>query len=169
MRQIKIIATSGSEIVSTSSAKAYLRVDFSDDDTLIERMITQARIWCENYISRDIVAKTRVYYLPSTNGTFDLPFAPVDSITHVKIDSVVATYNVLGLNNETIELNAGESEKVEVRYITLGMSDDLLKNAILQLVASYYENRGDFMVGSTVNEVPTNVKSILASLKSMYI
>ena len=107
--------------------------------------------------------------MPSTNGTFDLPFAPVDSITHVKIDSVVATYNVLGLNNETIELNAGESEKVEVRYITLGMSDDLLKNAILQLVASYYENRGDFMVGSTVNEVPTNVKSILASLKSMYI
>ncbi len=39
--------------------------DFSADDALISTMITAARITAENYMSRDIVAKTRTYYLPS--------------------------------------------------------------------------------------------------------
>ncbi|HAI17698.1 MAG TPA: hypothetical protein DCM10_06560, partial [Xanthomarina gelatinilytica] len=48
-------STTGSEIVTTADVKSYARIDTSADDTLIARMITQARIWCENYISRDIV------------------------------------------------------------------------------------------------------------------
>ena len=57
MRQIKINATTGNEILTAQNVKDYVRVDTSADDNLITSMITQARIWCENYISRDIVAK----------------------------------------------------------------------------------------------------------------
>ena len=42
----KIVSTTGSEIVSTADAKLYMRIDTSDDDTLIGTMIEQARIWC---------------------------------------------------------------------------------------------------------------------------
>jgi ethanolamine utilization protein EutA (predicted chaperonin) len=133
-------------------------------------MIEQARVWCENYISKDIVAKQRIYFVPKTNGQFDLPFAPVNSIDEVKINDVVTTdYEMVGLNNETIEFNSGEATKVSVKYTTLGLSDNLLKQAMLQLISTYYENREDFVVGSAVNEVPTNVKSILASFKTMYV
>ena len=52
MRQIKINSTTGSEIVTATQVKNFARIDTSVDDDLIGRQITQARIWCENYISR---------------------------------------------------------------------------------------------------------------------
>ncbi len=77
--QIKITATTGSEIINTATAKSYLRVDTSADDTLIGQMITQARIIIENYITKDIAAKTRKLYLASVDERFVLPFSPIAS------------------------------------------------------------------------------------------
>lgn len=171
MRQIKINSVTGSEIISTQDVKDYVRIDTDADDAIIARMIEQARIWCENYISRDIVAKNRTYYVDSTNGVFDIPFAPVSSISSVTIQGQAAEYTVLGLDNETIELDGGSAEQVKVTYATTGLSDGLLKQAILQLVSTYYDNRADFasVVGGASNEIPTSVKSILSSYKSMFI
>tara|TARA_R100000734_G_C3299113_1_gene89969 strand:+ start:330 stop:839 length:510 start_codon:yes stop_codon:yes gene_type:complete len=169
MRQIKINSTTGSEIVTTSEFKSYARVNYSDDDTMIGKMLVQARIWCENYISRDIVAKNRTYYLDETNGVFDLPFGPVASISSVTIDGVANTdYTTPGLDNETIDID-GYGDKVKVTYITTGLDDNLLQQAILQLALTYYDNRHDYEIGKAVNEVPTSVKNILSSFKNMFI
>jgi len=173
MRQNKVNSVTGSEIVTTAEVKLYARIDTDADDTLIGNMITQARIWCENFISRDIVAKNRTYYIPVTNGVFDLPFAPVASISSVTVNGETASYEVLGLDNETIDLDGGSAEKVLVTYVTTGLSDELLKQAIMQLATTYYDNRAEFAtaVGSIndVSEIPTNVKSILSSYKSMFV
>tara|TARA_R110002153_G_C13153401_1_gene482265 strand:- start:43 stop:558 length:516 start_codon:yes stop_codon:yes gene_type:complete len=171
MRQIKINSTDGSEIVLVATAKDYMRVSSTVDDNIITRMITQARIWCENYISRDIVAKTRTYYLPETNGIFDLPFGPVSSITSVKSDDVAIAYTVLGLDNESIELDGGYADKVKIVYVTSGLSDSLLQQAIMQLTSTYYDNRSDFTTDAKgdIDVVPTNIKSILNSYKAMYL
>lgn len=168
MRQIKINSVTGSEIISTQDVKDYVRIDTSADDSIIALMIEQARIWCENYISRDIVAKNRTYYVDSTNGVFDIPFAPISSISSVTVQGESAEYTVLGLDNETIELDGGSAEQVKVTYATTGLSDGLLKQAILQLVSTYYDNRSEFVSGS-ITEIPTNVKSILSSYKSMFV
>ena len=171
MREIKINSTDGSEIVLVATAKDYMRVSSTVDDNIITRMITQARIWCENYISRDIVAKTRTYYLPETNGIFDLPFGPVSSITSVKSDDVDIAYTVLGLNSESIELDGGYADKVKIVYVTSGLNDELLKQAIMQLVSTYYDNRADFSSDqkSNIESIPTNVRDILNSYKAMYL
>lgn len=168
MRQIKVNSVTGSEIVTTQNVKDYVRIDTSADDSIIALMIEQARIWCENYISRDIVAKNRTYYVDKTNGIFDLPFSPVSSISAVTVEGETAEYTILGLDNETIELDGGSAEQVKVTYATTGLSDGLLKQAILQLVSTYYDNRADFVSGS-ITEIPTNVKSILSSYKSMFV
>lgn len=168
MRQIKINSVTGSEIITVQDVKDYVRIDTSADDAIIGRMIEQSRVWCENYISRDIVAKSRTYYVDKTNGMFDLPFAPVASISSVTIEGLAAEYTILGLDNETIELDGGAAENVKVTYSTEGLTDGLLKQALLQLVSTYYDNRSDFVMGS-VNEIPTNVKSILSSYKSMFV
>jgi len=171
MREIKINSTDGSEIVLVATAKDYMRVSSTVDDNIITRMITQARIWCENFISRDIVAKTRTYYLPETNGIFDLPFGPVSSITSVKSDDVDIAYTVLGLNSESIELDGGYADKVKIVYVTSGLNDELLQSAIMQLVSTYYDNRADFSSDqkSNVESIPTNVRDILNSYKAMYL
>lgn len=170
MRQNKVNSVTGSEIVTTAEVKLYARIDTDADDTLIGNMITQARIWCENFISRDIVAKNRTYYLPVTNGVFDLPFSPVASISSVTVNGETATYEVLGLDNETIELDGGSAEKVLVTYVTTGLSDELLKQAIMQLATTYYDNRADYVRGDNdVTTIPSNVKSVLSSYKSMFV
>ena len=60
-----------------------------------------------------------------------LYYAPIASISSVTIDGVATTdYTMEGLDNETIDLD-GYADKVKVTYITTGLSDDLLKQAIL--------------------------------------
>ena len=102
MRQIKINSTTGSELITVDLAKSYLRVDVTTDDTLIGEMISQARLWCENYISRDIVAKTRSYYLSRTDGVIDIPFAPVASIESVTVEGTSSTFEIKGLNKDCL-------------------------------------------------------------------
>lgn len=169
MRQIKINSVTGSEIVSLSEFKSYARISNTLDDTLIESIIVQARIWCENYISRDIVAKNRTYYIPETNGIFDLPFGPIASITSIHIKGIAYTdYTIDGLDNETIDLD-GPAEKVKIVYITSGLDDKLLEQSILQLSTTLYDNRNDFEVGKEITEIPLSTKTILNSYKNMFI
>lgn len=169
MRQIKINSTTGSEIVSTADVKLFARIDTTADDAIISRMITQARIWCENYISRDIVAKNRTYYLDESNGLFDLPFGPVSSISSITSDGTAIDYSVLGLDNESIELDGGYADKIKVTYVTSGMDDSLLQQAILQLTSTYYENRNDFVTGTIVTDISTDTREILNSYKAMFL
>tara|TARA_R110001606_G_scaffold67685_1_gene154746 strand:+ start:722 stop:1237 length:516 start_codon:yes stop_codon:yes gene_type:complete len=169
-REIKINSTTGSELLTTQEVKDYVRIDTSSDDTIISAMITQARIWCENYISKDIVAKNRTYYLSHTNGVYDLPFGPVASISEITIDGTATTdYEILGLDNETIELDSSSAENVKSTYITTGINDALIKQAMLQLISTYYDNRSDFKTGIIVQEIPTSTTSILTSYKTMFI
>jgi len=172
MRQIKINSTLGNEILTAQNVKDFVRVDTSADDNIISAMITQARIWCENYISRDIVSKNRTYYLPQTNGLFDLPFGPVSSIEQITVSGTATThYEILGLDNETIELDGGSADHVKITYITAGLNDSLIRQAMLQLISTYYDNRADFnSEGSKeTTEIPTSTKTILTSYKSMFL
>ena len=170
MRQIKINTTTGSELLTTQNVKDFVRIDTTADDTLIGEMITQARIWSENYISRDIVAKNRSYYLDETNGIFDLPFGPVASISQITIKGTATTdFEILGLDNETIELDQGPAERVLITYVTTGINNSLIKQAMLQLISTYYDNRADFVTGVNLNEITTSTKKILTSFKSMFV
>lgn len=171
MHTIKISSVTGAEIVTTADAKSYMRVDTSSDDSLIGDMIKQARIWCENYLSKDIVAKTRVYFVENIGERILLPFAPVSSITSVTAQDSTAEYKSYGVDKEILELQSLPAKDVKVTYATAGLSDELLKQAIMQLVSTYYDNRADFIVmqGVSYVQVPTSVKHILDSYKEPFI
>jgi len=167
MHDIKINSVTGSEIVSTQDVKDFVRIDTSADDTIIDRMITAARIWCENYIGKDIVAKNRTFYLQEVDDRFTLPFAPVASISSVTSEGTAVTYESYGLDDTMIEIKSLPADEVKVTYVTTGLTDDLVKEAILHLVATMYDYRADFVDGN-VNEVPNSTKKLLQSFKTMY-
>jgi len=169
MRQIKINSTIGTEIISLSDVKNYVRIDTSADDNLITDMIIQARIFCENYISRDIVSKNRTYYLPKSSGLFDLPFAPVTSVSSVTAEGVAVTFQELGLDDLSIQLDGGPALEVKATYVTTGINDGFIKQALLQLVSTLYDNRADYVTGTIVSAVKTDVKNLLTSYKMMFI
>jgi hypothetical protein len=171
MPSIKINSTIGSEIVTVSDAKNFIRVDTSDDDTLIATIIEQARIVCENYISSDIVSKNRTYYLEHANDRFEIPFSPIDSISSVTVEGSAATYTSYGANDEILSLSKLAAKDIEITYITTGINNSLLKQAILQLVSTLYDNRSDITVmqGISFVEIPTDVKTLLSSMKNPFI
>jgi len=167
MHDIKINSVTGSEIVTTQNVKDFVRIDTSADDTIIDRMIVAARTWCENYIGKDIVAKNRTFYLQEVDDRFTLPFAPIASITTVTSKGTAVDYDTYGLDDTIIEVGTLPADEVKVTYVTTGLTDDIIKEAILHLVSTMYDYRADFIEGS-VNEVPNKTKDILQSYKTMY-
>lgn len=170
MRQIKINETLGTEIISVVDCKNFIRIDTNADDSLLELMIESARINAENYLSRDIVAKNRTYFVDEYKyGTIDIPFGPVDEIISVvNQNNTSLNYVEFGLGDKMIELNM-PALAVSITYTTLGMNDGLLKQALLMIVSSYYDNRADFVVGSIVQDIPSSSKSILGGYKSVFV
>lgn len=167
MHDIKINSTTGSELVTTQEVKDFVRIDTSSDDAIISRMIVTARIWCENYIGKDIVAKNRTFYLQEVDDRFTLPFSPIASISSVTSKNTAIAFESYGLDDTIIEIGSLPADEVKVTYITTGISDDLIKEAILNLVSTYYDNRADFIEGN-ISEIPTSAKNILQSYKTMY-
>ena len=73
-----------------------------------------------------------------------------------------------GLDNETIDLD-GPAEKVKVTYVTSGLDDELLQQAIKQFAVTLYDNRHDYVEGKSGDMVPSETRVILNSYKNMFI
>ena len=105
MSGIKVVTAWTTSAVPTSTQKSFMRVDFSDDDTLIAELVKASQNVIETYLNRAITTQTLELYLdrlPFYNdinypeGTFTapdmeynsnyivLPRPPVASVTHVK-------------------------------------------------------------------------------------
>jgi hypothetical protein len=169
MRQIKINNVIGTPIISRTEAKNYIRIDTTADDELIDMMIEAAHTAAENYMSRDIIAKERTYYLDeSTTGFIDVPFGPVESVDDVTVKGISVSFSVYGLGDPMVEIEP-LGTNIRIIFVTSGMSDGLLKQALLMMVSTYYDNRTDFVTGMTVNEVPSASAKLLDGIKSVFI
>jgi len=182
MVTIQINSTTGSELVSTSELKDYARIETSADDTLIGILITSARTACEDYMNRDIVAKTRSYFrsnIPESSGDYFglykdrykivIPYAPIDTITSVQKQNSDGTfsnvnYESYGLTDKYILLSGNPNDDIKIAYSTSGLTNSAIKLAIMQLATTYYDNRTDFVAGN-ISELPTSVKKILDPFK----
>ena len=179
MISCQIDSVTGSEIVTSSEFKDFARIDTSDDDTIVADIIKAARMKCEAIINRDIVAKTRTLFISNIDPSGEygelyrkrmkvvLPFAPIASITSVQSqdsngDLNTVTYESYGFNDKYLEISSSNQKNFKVVYTTSGMDYEDLALAIKQLGASYYDNRSDFIKGTIVAKVPTNVQTILS-------
>ena len=58
MAGLEIVSAPSSEPIAQSVAKTFLKVDTSDDDTLITELIKTARQFCEEYTGRALITQT---------------------------------------------------------------------------------------------------------------
>jgi uncharacterized phiE125 gp8 family phage protein len=70
--------------VSLIEAKAHLRVDGSDSDTLITTLIEAATLWVENYLQASLVQRTNRADVWGFASVFRLPQPPLVSITSIQ-------------------------------------------------------------------------------------
>jgi len=180
MSTIKITDTpSASECVTLAEAKAHLRVDVNDDDSLISALITAARQDAESRMQRTLVETVWEQHLDAfpSSGCMRLHYPPIASITHVKyyddsetLQTLDPASYVLDVASEPgrLVLAYGKSwpstycrpGAVQVRYVAgLPIADkakvpEIIKAWIKLRVGTLYEHREEIALGVTVEEIP---------------
>jgi uncharacterized phiE125 gp8 family phage protein len=163
--------------VSLSEAKAHLRVDFSEDDTLIGSLIAAAVSHLDGYsgvLSRALVTQTwRADFMrwPESDRILRLPLAPVASVTSVKyfdasnVEQTLSASGNYALLTDHIgpylrftpsftapTLYDERDDAVRVTFVA-GFGNatavpQAIKAAILFMVADLYAQRETFSAGS---------------------
>lgn len=173
-----------SEPVSLTEAKAHMRVDIGDDDTLISSLIKAAREYVEDASHRALMTQTWRLSLdqwPSSDEIL-LPRPPLVSvtITYTGSDNTVNTLggSVYALDTDSeparVKLVHGENwpsgtlattSPIKITYIAGYASAALVpqqfKQAILLLAAHWYENRETTLSGSIIRDIPFSVQALI--------
>lgn len=143
-------------LVSLQEAKGWLKVDYTEDDEIITMLIKSAYRWAEKFTNSSILERTLKYY--SSEWTFRLPFSPVKEIVGVNLVSKdgseeytrYSTYDNLFYSNWHCD-KLSHGSRYEVTYeagLPVGEVEEAYKEAILKLVHSSYEIRGNEVTGT---------------------
>ena len=179
----EIVTPPASEPVTLSEAKAQLSVTSSSHDTMITGLIKTARRQVERYLKRALITQTWKVYYNCFHYCMEIPYAPIQSVTHVKYYDDSGTLQTLSsdLYWEDLasepgkivrkydavypELLVGRPNAVEIQYVAgYGDADDVpedIRLAILMLVTDYFDNRGEVVVGSIAQRIPGFIKDLL--------
>ena len=185
---LKLITAPAAEPVSTSEAKSHLRVDTTADDTYIGTLITVARQNVESHLRRARISKSWEVVLDAfPAGVIRLPKPPLTSVTSIKYtddegnESTYSSANYV-VDSDTepgrVVLKSGATwpavtlaaaNGVRVRYVAgYGAAGSnvpqAIRQAILLVIGSLYENREDVLVaqGVSIGVLPFGVVALLA-------
>lgn len=182
MNALRVVSETGAEPLDLAAAKIHLRVDGTDQDTLITSLITAARRQAEHFTRRALVRKTlRLTCDDFPAGALRLNVAPVVSVERVIYASAAGqTQELTGaqlqvdLASEPARVAAAagacwpqvfdELGAVQVEF-TAGYANgeqpaDIVA-AIRLLLSHLYEHRESVVVGTSAASVPHGFESLL--------
>lgn len=101
---IKVVTIATTEPVTLAEAKLHLRLDTSDEDSLITAQIKRAREECEHLLGRSIATRTMGLYLDDfPDGAILLPRGPVVSIDWLRYVDTAGALQTISSANYTID------------------------------------------------------------------
>ena len=167
------------DIISTADLKAHLRVDHSDEDTLIEALRDAAIEHVENYCNIKLGDVTAVFYMDGFPMTWEIPVGPVQSIQSIQYNPTSSTTSTLATSNWYADLVRKPARVsvinppsvadywhngVQVNF-TVGYPEAdvpaAIVHAIRLIVGHYYEQRQQVVVGAIATELPFGVHALL--------
>lgn len=168
------------EPISLDEAKLHLRIDDAADNVLISNLIVAARQFVENYTHRTLMTTVieKIYDVPS--HSFSLPSPPLQEVTKIEVvndagektevDSSIYDYDSSVDIPGRVQLREGcvwPDHRGFASFIVTfkaGYGDapadvpEMLRQAILQVLAHYYEKRQS-------EEIPAGIYTLLAPFK----
>ena len=172
--------------------KLWLRVDNSDEDDLIDGLVTAATDYAETYTRRAFITQTIDMFLdcfPANNAPIYLPRSPVSDLVYVKYYDTNGDFTQL-IENDVFKMDTSQSipprltvkegevwpdtyseaDAVEIRF-DAGYGDAatdvpaIAITAVKQLVANWFENRENVIVGMGASEIPFSARSMLDKVR----
>ena len=161
--EVKIVTDLTVEPVTVAEARDYLRITTTAEDTLIGELITDARERLEKFTNLSFGAKTLKCRWDSIDNWAEIPYQPNASISACVNDAgVTLSYEVRGLEYKYLYCinNTGVTITYTTGFTTLPKA---LKVAILKEVATSYDNRENFYIEGTFNELSNDAKRMAQS------
>lgn len=164
--QIKF-GTVTTEPITLAEAKTYLKVDYSDEDTLINLLISGIREQVELFTGLGIVARTIEYFDEEIPEEITLPYPEHLEVTELKLNGTVSTdYSKTGLSQFIIKPNSTyttgiDNSGIYIKYKTTGDCPSGLKLEMLKIIDEKYRNRGNTFEGS-ITELNENAYANLS-------
>lgn len=159
--------TVSEEPITLSEAKSYLKVDYSDEDTLIGLLITGIREQVEEFTGLGLAAREIEYFDDDIEDEITLPFPEHDEIIQVKINDEVSTaYKKTGLSQfiiypESTFLSGEDGQGIYIKYSITGNCPGAVKLEMLKILDEKYRNRGNTFEGS-ITDLNENAYANLA-------
>ena len=176
------------EPVTTTSQKEWMRVDTSDEDSLIGNLAAASRAYVEMSTNRQMITATWQYKFSSfpSSGDIVLPISPLQSVTSITyvdtnddtqtwssalytVDTASDVGRVRPIYNEDYPESRGYAQDVIVTFVA-GYGDaasdvpDTALTASKLLASNWFENR-ESNAAVSLQEVPMALQTLIWSLK----
>lgn len=188
-----LILTAGAatEPVTLADAKAHLRLDGTAEDMLVASLIVTSRLHIEQALGLALITQGWSWLIdawPDSN-VLRLPMRPIQSITAVRVYAEDGSADALASQSYLLDgagaparlvLRRGHiwplpgrgASGIEIAFVAgFGATAETvpapIRQAILLLVAHWYEHREPTDLGSPSAPIPTSVSNLLAPFKVM--
>ena len=192
---LRLITAATDPVVTLTEAKAHLRVDHDDDDTLITALIAAATARLDGaagMLGRCLAPQTWLLGLaafPEGGAPICLPLPPTIEVVSVAwLDQFGVSHT---LDTSAYRVIDGGAEGHEIRaplatpfaYQTAPDTPDAvrvtfragyasvpaaLKQALLLTLADWYDNRGSAVIGASVAPLPTAADHLIAQYRTRW-
>jgi uncharacterized phiE125 gp8 family phage protein len=176
------------EPLTRAEAKNYLRIDSTDDDTLIDGFIKSARQYCEKFQNRIYIETVLTFSLnriPGMSEEIQLPYLPLVSVDSITIKQKGTDLDVeIDSDMYDVDLESGKivfNSDFDVEYdsdlmptynclvieFTAGYGDaaadvpETVKQAMLLILDHWNSHRAAVTEGNKMTEVPLTADALL--------
>ncbi len=186
-----LLSGPAAEPVSLDDARAFLRMDDTAEDGLISTLVTAARLHVEGITGRALISQSWRVVLDGwpPDRTVRLPVAPLLSLTAITAYDVAGTGTDVSLDGIQADATATpplvllpadfdpgpvlrERQGIEIDYVA-GYGPDsadvpaLLRQAVLLLVAYWFENRDSVIIAGSGTVIPSGFDLMVAPFRQV--
>jgi len=190
--RIQLVTAPTAEPISVADAKRHLRIEHSDDDLLIKRLIETAIAMVDvtGVLGKAMITQTWSECYGQYPSEITLSLGPVQSVSAIKYydtnnvlqTDTLSNYFVLGTSGRTtIRPKSGfnwpitftRDDAIKIEYV-IGYGDTFrdvpstVRHALFMLVAHYYENRENELVGTGSKTLPFGFEALIGSERNTW-
>jgi len=156
---LQLVAPPLAEPITLADAKAYLKIDTSDEDALISTLVTAARARAEWHTGRAFVAQSWILWLDCWREVVEIPLPPLVAVTSVTAYASDGTPSVLSASDYFVD---AASQPGRVALACVPPADLRRRNALAIAFDAGY--------GAAASDVPAPIgQAILAIVADLHL